>query len=551
MAFAVRAQPFRKWLAAGRQVLFPRQAVATYFAVGVNEPFSVNTGRAEPNLSSKMAGRPAQPEPDKGRNGQMTRIPRVSRRSALKFAAGAGALPLVRSRLIMGAAADEAVPAAQGRTSGSTENQPAILFVHGGGGSATSQYTLFWRFESNGYDRKRLFAVNFTNPVGARDGKYHPGRSTWADQLIELSTKVAEVKRLNGAEKIVLIGQSRSVNIIRHYIKNTSGVANVSATILAAGVCHGSFAWDDPGLMHWEANGRGYFIRQLNDGPTEATDGVRSLTIRSDNNDYWAQPILPSDSPFTAVAAGRSKTNVGYDGPALTGATNVVLPGMSHNGCIRGREAFREMWRFITGREPETLDVVPESDPVLDGMVTGRIDGLPTNLPVAGVMVEIFEVSPTTGERLGSALHRRTTSTEGAWGPFAASPTAYYEFVVTAPGYPVQHIYRTPFPRSNAILHLRLRGFDAANKGTAGSVFVLDTRGDALYRDRDTVLIDDVVPPALKPGPNDENEVTMQIDTKQTRAARVILNEQQLTARTWLAEENHLVLVVFHYRIKN
>jgi hypothetical protein len=233
----------------------------------------------------------------------------------------------------------------------------------------------------------------------------------------------------------------------------------------------------------------------------------------------------------------------------LTGAANVVLPGMSHNGCIRGREAFREMWRFLTGHEPETLNVVPESSPVLDGMVTGRVDGLPTNLPVAGIMVEIFEVSPTTGERLGPALHRRTTSADGAWGPFAASPTAYYEFVVTAPGYPVQHIYRTPFPRSTAILHLRLRGFDAANKGTVGSVFVLDTRGDALYRDRDTVLIDDVVPPALKAGPNDENEVTMRIDTKQTRAAPVVLNKQQLTARTWLAQENHLVLAVFHYRV--
>jgi pimeloyl-ACP methyl ester carboxylesterase len=480
----------------------------------------------------------------------MTQIRRVSRRSALKIAAGAGALPLVQSRLTMVAAADEAATAAQGQQAGFAGSQPPILFVHGSGGSAENQYTLFWRFESNGYDRKRLFAVNFTNPLPARgDGKYHPGRSTWADQLIELAAKVDEVRRVMGAEKIVLVGQSRSVNIVRSYIKNPSAAPGVSTAILAAGLCHGVIAWDDPALMLRESNGRGYFVRQLNDGPTETTDGVKFLTIRSDNNDYWAQPSLPSDSPFAAVAAGRSATNVSYDGPALTGATNIVLPGMSHNGCIRSRETFREMWRFITGSEPGTLDVVPENSPVLDGMVFRPLDDLPTNLPVAGVMVEIFEVSPATGERLGSTPHHRTTGTDGVWGPFTASPTAYYEFVLTAPGYPVQHIYRTPFPRSTAILHLRLRDFDAADKGATGSVLVLDTRSDALYRDRDTVLIDDLVPPALKPGPNDENAVTMRIDTQQTRAARVVLNKQQLTARTWLAQENHLVRAVFHYRI--
>ena len=66
---------------------------------------------------------------------------------------------------------------------------------------------------------------------------------------------------------------------------------------------------------------------------------------------------------------------------------------------------------------------------------------------------------------------------------------------------------------------------------------------------RHVALIDDVMPAAVKPGPNDENEVKMRIDAQQTRAAHVVLNKQQLTARTWLAQENHLVLAVFHYRI--
>jgi len=32
------------------------------------------------------------------------------------------------------------------------DGQPPILFVHGAGDDATVWYTVFWRFETNGYD---------------------------------------------------------------------------------------------------------------------------------------------------------------------------------------------------------------------------------------------------------------------------------------------------------------------------------------------------------------------------------------------------------------
>src|SRR5690348_11424434 len=88
------------------------------------------------------------------------------------------------------------------------EQQPPILFVHGAGDDASIWYTTFWRFETNGYDPRRLFAIDFINPNPARPqdyGKLHPGRSTTAEQLIELAAKVDEVKRQTGEDKLVLV----------------------------------------------------------------------------------------------------------------------------------------------------------------------------------------------------------------------------------------------------------------------------------------------------------------------------------------------------------
>ena len=45
---------------------------------------------------------------------------------------------------------------------------PPIVFVHGNGDSAAQWMTTIWRFESNGWPRDRLHAIDFANP-NARD----------------------------------------------------------------------------------------------------------------------------------------------------------------------------------------------------------------------------------------------------------------------------------------------------------------------------------------------------------------------------------------------
>src|SRR5690606_11437709 len=108
----------------------------------------------------------------------------------------------------------------------------------------------------------------------------------------------------------------------------------------------------------------------------EVTPGVQWLTLRSDNNDKYAQP------EGTWIGAPGKPTNVSHDGPALKGATNVVLPGVDHRETSFSPAAFAAAWRFLTGQAPQRTDIAPEAEVVLDGRLTGL--GLDSNNPASG-----------------------------------------------------------------------------------------------------------------------------------------------------------------------
>ena len=122
---------------------------------------------------------------------------------------------------------------------------------------------------------------------------------------------------------------------------------------------------------------------------------------------------------------------------------------------------------------------------------------MPTNLPVAGVVVSISEVDPTTGARLGVPVHQMTTGADGAWGTLTGKPTASYEFVVQQPGGPVRHIFRSPFPRSSSVVSIRLT--DDAPLANQGLVIFTRPRG-YVATGRDTHLLDGAPVPGVKPG---------------------------------------------------
>jgi len=155
-----------------------------------------------------------------------------------------------------------------------TDPTQPIVFVHGNGDSAALWTPTIWRWQSNGWPRERLHAVDFAYPSARDDNtKEQPGRSSTDDQLRQLSAEVDQVLAATGAVKVVLIGNSRGGNAIRHYIANGGGAAKVSHAILGGTPNHG--VWADPGFAPTsEFNGTGPFLTALN-APKRARTATR------------------------------------------------------------------------------------------------------------------------------------------------------------------------------------------------------------------------------------------------------------------------------------
>jgi triacylglycerol lipase len=99
-------------------------------------------------------------------------------------------------------------------------------------------------------------------------------------------------------------------------------------------------------------------------GGDEVTPGLRWLTLRSDNDDKFAQP----EGRWIGMAG--QPTNVTFDSPALKGATtHVVLPGRDHREVSYHAEAFAQTWAFITGAPPRQTRIEPEAQVALDGSI--------------------------------------------------------------------------------------------------------------------------------------------------------------------------------------
>ena len=70
-------------------------------------------------------------------------------------------------------------------------DRPPIVFVHGNGDTAALWHTTMWRFESNGWPRERLHAIDLPYPLARdEDDKPQPGRSSTEDHMRLLAAEV-------------------------------------------------------------------------------------------------------------------------------------------------------------------------------------------------------------------------------------------------------------------------------------------------------------------------------------------------------------------------
>jgi hypothetical protein len=455
---------------------------------------------------------------------------RLSRRTILT---GAGALPLLANGFATSVFAQTpAAPAAA--------ELPPVLFVHGNGDHAALWMTTMWRMETNGVARERMFAINFTDPVALSDDtKPEPNKSSTEDQRRELGEAIKALKQRTGAARIALVGNSRGGNPIRNIIKNGGG-ADVSHAVLCGVPNHGVYDWDQ-GLGN-EFNGRGPFLRGLNEGDSEVTPGTAFLTLRSDGMDKYAQ----SDGRF--VGKPGTPTGITAEGPALKGATNLVLGAVDHRETAYSPRAFREIYKFIAGREPDMIAIASEAQVKLSGLVTGTPGGIPTNRPVSGATVDVYRVSAASGERIGAAVHTSTTAADGRWGPAQVDPSWYLEIVLTAPGSTITHFYRSPFARSSDVVHLRAARPLGAPDAGAGAVVLMSRPRGYFGLPRDIVLFDGKEPTDVKPGVPTDSLSTLRLSAADIgRPVAALFNQERIVARAWPASENRIAIAELTY----
>ena len=110
---------------------------------------------------------------------------------------------LTRRRVLLAAAAAGTTSLSACVTRPGPTDMPPIVFVHGNGDTAGLWMATIWRFESNGWPRDRLHAIDLPYPLARDDdAKEQPGRSSSVEFTNHLAAEVKKVLAATGAAKV-------------------------------------------------------------------------------------------------------------------------------------------------------------------------------------------------------------------------------------------------------------------------------------------------------------------------------------------------------------
>jgi hypothetical protein len=160
----------------------------------------------------------------------------------------------------------------------------------------------------------------------------------------------------------------------------------------------------------------------------------------------------------------------------------------------------------------------------------------------------VYRVSPEAGERIGGPIHSSQTAADGRWGPAQVDPSWYLEIVLTSAGSATTHFYRSPFPRSSDIVHLRAaRPLGPADAG-AGAVVLMSRPRGYFGLPRDVVLFDGKEPVDVKTGVPTDSVSTLRLPAAEAgRPVTALFNQERIVARAWPASGNRIAVAELTY----
>ena len=119
---------------------------------------------------------------------------------------------------------------------------------------------------------------------------------------------------------------------------------------------------------------------------------------------------------------------------------------------------------------------------------------------------------------------------------------------MTSPGSTTTHFYRSPFPRSSDILHLRAARPLGPDDAGAGAVVMMSRPRGYFGLPRDIVLIDGKEPADVKPDVPTDSVTTLRLPAAEAgRAVVGLFNQERIVARAWPASENRIAVAELTY----
>ena len=198
------------------------------------------------------------------------------------------------------------------------------------------------------------------------------------------------------------------------------------------------------------SQGTSVMFGYLNSSPDRAARVAKYIGI-----DGLAAPACPGGVECMGVWAR------GNPARAL-GTRNVQFVDQGHTQSVGSAESFAAQYEFFTGEPPATTEITSESRNL---QISGRALNFPANTGIADSVLEVYEVRPATGARLGRGpIHTVHIGQDGNFGPLEVRRNQHYELQLTrqGPDGPLQqHFYFEPFVRSNHLLRLNLAPIDS------------------------------------------------------------------------------------------
>jgi pimeloyl-ACP methyl ester carboxylesterase len=298
-----------------------------------------------------------------------------------------------------------------------------VIFVHGGAGSGAQFESQKMRFTSNGYPQRLIRVVEYDSTFGL---------NTMADVHAGIDRLIAELQHETGRPQVDILGHSLGTAVMQSY---------------------------------------------LNSSPARAANVAHYVNI---DGGQAASP--PGGVPTLAIWAGR-----GTPGRSIGGAVNVTVPNQSHVQSATSAESFVEMYKFFTGKPPETSDILPEHGRI---EVSGRAVIFPQNTGAQDRTLQIWEVRGSTGQRKHKGpVAVQALSGDGSWGPFRIKRGRHYEFaLVPATEGRTHHFYYEPFVRSDHLVRLLTSEagspLDLLTEKSPNHVSMVATRNKELWGDQ-------------------------------------------------------------------